>query len=372
MKKYIILLVFIYLFPINSFALVNTDLYTQQNISGTYIESGYADIMLQRNAKNVIMEVLYNQITNYIFENTDPVTANKLSIFMPNNIQECDDEYIDNMHKEVPLNYSDEVLYICREDVYTNNLAYLIKETSVISKGSYNILLENMFKHKTKDIVNMQDFSMDKLISILVSNNLMSFNGKLFFDSQTNIPFNNIKCENNHIPLNIINYKNQNIIDNVTINNKQYFLQGCLVKNKQNFFKYIMLYEKNNDNYVLFERIPLYNHYFQQEKRLLNDNVIYGLVNRNHLLFKELLAEDTFLSFDFIFTRNNIFLLSYILNNKSYSENLYFDNKLKLSTKDISLKLYKTLLYNHCKHNSEICNTNQIEKILTRSNTKAL
>ncbi len=375
MKKFTIMLfmlcILVY-FPVSSYAVSNTDMYTQQNISGTYITSGYADILLQKNAKNVLMEILYHQITDYIFENTDPVTANKLSVYMPNNLQECDDEYLSNITKEVDLNYADTVLNICREDVYTLNLEYLIKETAGISKGSYYILLENMFKNHTQEILNMKEFTMDKFINILAVNNLMSFNGRLFFDEQNNIPLENIKCENNHTPIDIINYKTNTPVDNITINNKNLFLKACLVQNRQNFFKYIMVYENINNNYSLYARIPVYNRFYKKDSQIKSHNAVFIDVNKYHLFVKEPLAAGSFLTFDYLFLNKDISLVSLLISKDNNSEVIYYDknNSHRITPQNISLKLYKTMMYDHCMSESSICSTNQIEYLLNISNTQ--
>ena len=71
MKKFI-LLIFVIYFPLNAFAVSNTDIYTQQNISGTFLESGYADIKLQKNAK-FRYRILDNE--NYEIDKFGGVTA---------------------------------------------------------------------------------------------------------------------------------------------------------------------------------------------------------------------------------------------------------------------------------------------------------
>ncbi len=373
MKKYFLVLLFLLYFPFSASALSNTDLYTQQHIADTYITSGYADILLQKNAKNVLMEVLYHQITDYIFENTDPVTANRLSIYMPNNLQECDDEYADNLYKEVDLNYADTVLNICREDVYTRNLEYLLKETAVVSKGSYYILLENIFKNHTKEILNIKEFTMDKFINILAVNNLMGMDGYLFFDKQKNTAFENIKCENNHAHIPVINQKTNKIMDNITINDKNLYIHACIVKNRQNFFKYILLYEKTGSSYTLYARLPLYNHFIKRDTFKREHEVLYADIKNNiHLILKEPVASKSYLTFDYLVLKKGIHLASYTLSSNKKTEVIYYDKNMqaKYTPENLSLKLYKKLLYDHCINNSSICNTDQIEYLLNMTNTQ--
>ena len=114
MKKLIVITILL-IIPYKVFAVSASDIFSQQNISGTYVESGYADIKLNKNAKNAVMDILYHQIINYIFDNMDSETAKYVSIYMPANLQECDDEYLSYIEQEISLNYSSDVLSICRE-----------------------------------------------------------------------------------------------------------------------------------------------------------------------------------------------------------------------------------------------------------------
>lgn len=192
MNKLLLIFIISILIPFYSFAVSNTDIYSQQHISGTFVESGYADTLLQKNARNTVIEIVSRNIINYILDNTDPNTAKILSINMPADIQVCDDEYNTNIDNEMSLDLADDILQTCRETRYAKNLSYIIKETAEISKGSYYILLENIFKNHTKEFLNMKEFNIDNFINKMAVYNLLSFNGKPFYNAQTDIKLENI------------------------------------------------------------------------------------------------------------------------------------------------------------------------------------
>ena len=98
MNKVIIILIITIFLPCLSYGVSSSDIYSQQKISGTVLESGYADILLQKNARNLVIDITARNIINYILDNTDPNTAKILSINMPENIQTCDDEYLININ----------------------------------------------------------------------------------------------------------------------------------------------------------------------------------------------------------------------------------------------------------------------------------
>ena len=155
MNKLLLILIISILNPFYSFAVSGTDIYSQQRISGTFVESGYADTLLQKNARNTVIDIVARNIINYILDNTDPNTAKILSINMPADIQVCDDEYNTNIDNEMSLDLADDILQTCRETLYTKNLSYIIKKTAEISRGSYYILLDNLSKHHSIEFLYM-------------------------------------------------------------------------------------------------------------------------------------------------------------------------------------------------------------------------
>lgn len=58
MNKFLVIFIISILVPSYSFAVSSTDIYSQQNISGTFVESGYADTLLQKNARNTVIEIV--------------------------------------------------------------------------------------------------------------------------------------------------------------------------------------------------------------------------------------------------------------------------------------------------------------------------
>lgn len=365
MKKLILIITVLFI-PYAVFAVSDTDLYNQQNISGTYVESGYADIKLNKNAKNTIMDILYHQIVDYIFENMDKETAKYLSIYMPANLQECDDEYLSSIEKEMSLNYASDVLSICREDVYNKNLEYILKNAAEVENGGYYVILESMFKDKTKEILNMKEFSMDKFINILAVNRLISFDGRLFLDSNNSEKVENIKCENNHEPIEILDTATQKPLNKIIINNRDFYVQGCLVKNKNNYFKYITMYEKTNDGYNMYMRIPLFKHKYKKNKQSLN-NMIFADINRLHFNIHEPVYDNVTLSFDYMVYRKGTYLQGMTLKSDGKSEVVYSDtseNKFVITENDISLILFENMIKNHCSKNSPACKILQLEEII--------
>lgn len=369
MKK-LILVFAVFLVPYVAFAVSSSDIYTQQNISGTYVESGYADIKLNKNAKNTIMDILYHQIVDYILENMNTETAKHVSIYMPASLQECDDEYSSYIEQEMSLNYSTDVLNICREDVYNKNLEYIFKETSKVEQGAYYIILESMFKESTQEILNMKEFSMDKFINILAVNRLLSFDGRLFLDSNNGIDIANIKCENNHIPVDILNPNTNKHMDNITINNRDFYIKGCLVKNKHNYFKYVTMYEKTDDGYNMYMRIPLFKHTYKRNKHSQN-NLIYADINKLHFNIYEQLLDNVTLSYDYMVYRKGTYLQGMTLKNNEASEIVYSDtskNKFVLTENNISLSLFQKMIENYCSQDSNICRRLQLEEIVNINN----
>ena len=262
MNKLLLIFIISILIPFYSFAVSNTDIYSQQHISGTFVESGYADTLLQKNARNTVIEIVSRNIINYILDNTDPNTAKILSINMPADIQVCDDEYNTNIDNEMSLDLADDILQTCRETRYAKNLSYIIKETAEISKGSYYILLENIFKNHTKEFLNMKEFNIDNFINKMAVYNLLSFNGKPFYNAQTDIKLENIKCENNHTKIDVIDENTKKPVSELNINGRDFYITACLNKNTNSYFKYLMLYLKNNDVYTLYERLPVFYNFY--------------------------------------------------------------------------------------------------------------
>lgn len=370
MKKFILFLFVLY-FPYYSFAVTGTDLYNQQVIHGTFIESGYADIMLNKNAKNTIMDILYHQIVNYFFDNMDSNTAKHLSIYMPASLQECDDEYLSNIEQEISLNYSSDVLSICREDVYSKNLEYLINETAVTNKDAYYILLENLFKEHAKEIMQMKDFNMDKFIDILAVNKLISFNGRLFIDNNIYNNTANIKCENNHQSINLLDVKTNAPLDNITINNREFFLKGCLVKNKHNYFKYVTMYEKTESGYNMYMRMPVYKNTYKKESPSHYINTLFIDVNRYHFNIYEPLSDNISLFYDYMVYRKGTYLQSFAVKNDDKFDVVFTDKtegKYTLTEQNISLNLFKNMMENYCKESNPICSLLQIEELISFSN----
>lgn len=366
MKKLIVITILL-IIPYKVFAVSAIDIFSQQNISGTYVESGYADIKLNKNAKNVVMDILYHQIINYIFDNMDSETAKYVSIYMPANLQECDDEYLSYIEQEISLNYSSDVLSICREDVYTKNLEYMFKETAEVEKGAYYIILENMFKNHTQEILQMKKFSMDKFINILAVNKLISFDGRLFIDDNMGLSVEEIQCENNHTPVTILNPVTKMQVDNITINKRDFFIKGCLVKNKHNYFKYVTMYEKTDAGYNMYMRMPLFTHTYKRNKPNQNSNILFADVNRLHFNIYEPLSDNMSLQYDYMVYRKGTYLQGLSIKHKDKTEIIYSDlseNKFVLTEQNISLKLFKDMVNNYCKNGSNICRILKMEEVI--------
>lgn len=354
--------------PSISFGVSITDICSQQKISGTVLESGYADILLQKNARNLIIDIASRNIINYILDNTDPNTAKILSINMPENIQTCDDEYLLNVSNEMSIDTADNILQTCRENVYSKNLAYIIKETKTISKGSYYILLENIFRNHTKEFTEFKNFNIDEFINKMALYNLLSFNGKPFYNAVTDIKLDNINCENNHTQLKVFDEKTNQEITDFNINGRDFHITACLNKNSNSYFKYILLFLKtNNDTYSLYERIPVFYNFYNSFNDKYDESSIIINAQNTRLTVKDKLNDNTSLIFDYMLFRKGTYLLNFALKYNDNVEYIFKDtseNKYMITPLNMSLKLYKDMVEKYCQDNANACKSMQIEKTL--------
>lgn len=370
MNKLSLIFIIFILFPFYSFAVSYTDIYSQQNISGTFVESGYADTLLQKNARNTVIDIVSRNIINYILDNTDTETAKILSINMPADIQVCDDEYNINIDNEMSLDLADNILNICRETRYAENLAYIIKETANISKGQYYILLENIFKNHTKEFLNMKDFNIDNFINKMAVYNLLSFNGKPnFFNSppHTDIKLEDIKCENNHTKINVVDENTKQPVSEFNINGRDFYITACLNKNTNSYFKYIMLYIKNNDVYTLYERLPIFYNFYSSFNQGYDKNQVLISFHNARLTVSDALNDKITLIYNYMLYRRGTYLLNFAIKHDNSTEYIFRDtseNKYIITPLNISLKLYKDMIEKYCHDNSDTCKSMQIEKIL--------
>ncbi len=374
MNKFISFIIFT-LFPFYSFAVSNTDIYSQQQISGTFIESGYADTFLQKNARNTVIDIVSRNIIDYILDNTDDNTAKTLSINMPADMQICDDEYNTNIDNEMNLYLADDILHTCMEALYSKNLSYIIKETATINKGSYYFLLENIFKNHTKEFLNIKDFNIDDFINKMAIYNLLSFDGRPFYNKQTNIKLEDIKCENNHIELAVLDDKTKlrRPISEFNINGSTFHIKACLNKNNNSYFKYILLYIKNNDTYTLYARLPVFYNLYTSFNKECNTEPIGIALNNTTLTIRDKLHYHTWLSYNYTFLKKNIYLTLFRLSSfppieddktDIYIEDIFVDKKYTITPLNMSLKLYQEMIKKYCKNNIEDCLNMQIEKII--------
>lgn len=367
MNKLSLIFIISILLPFYSFAVSNTDIYSQQHISGTFVESGYADTLLQKNARNTVIDIVSRNVINYILDNTDHDTAKILSINMPADIQICDDEYNTNIDNEMSLDLADNILNLCRETLYSENLAYIIKETANISKGQYYILLENIFKNHTKEFLNMKNFNIDNFINKMAVYNLISFNGKPFYNTQTDIKFEDIKCENNHTKINIIDENTKQPVSEFNINGRDFYITACLNKNTNSYFKYIMLYLKNNDVYTLYERLPVFYNFYSSFNKEYDKNQLLISSHNTRITVSDALNDNSSLVYNYILNRKGTYLLNFAVKYDNSTEYIFKDtseSKYIITPLNISLKLYKDILEKYCKNNSDVCKAMQIEKML--------
>ena len=368
MNKIIITLIFTIFLPYISYAVSSSDIYSQQKISDTVLESGYADILLQKNTRNLIIDITARNIINYILDNTDPNTAKILSINMPENIQACDDEYLTNTSNEMSIDTADNILYTCRENAYSKNLAYIIKETKTISKGSYNILLENIFKNHTKEFTEFKNFNIDEFINKMAIYNLLSFDGNPFYNIVTDIKVDNIKCENNHTQLKVIDEKTNQQITEFNINGRDFHITACLNKNSNSYFKYILLFLKtNNDTYSIYERIPVFYNFYNSFNDEYDESDIIINAQNTRLTVKDALNDNTSLIFNYMLYRKGTYLLNFAINHDNEIEYIFRDtseNKYIITPLNMSLKLYKDMVEKYCQDNTDACKAMQIEKTL--------
>lgn len=372
MNKLLYICIILVVYPFYSFAVSNTDIYSQQNISGTFVESGYADTLLQKNSRNTVIDIVSRNIINYILDNTDPDTAKILSINMPADIQICDDEYNTNINNEMSIDLADDILQTCRETLYAKNLKYIIKETAKVSKGSYYILLENIFKNHTKEFLNMQDFNIDDFINKMAVYNLLSFNGKPFYNTQTDIKLEDIKCENNHTKINIIDENTKQPVSEFNINGRDFYITACLNQNTNSYFKYIMLYLKNNDVYTLYERLPVFSNFYSSFNNEYDKNQISISYQNTRLTVNDAINDHTTLIYNYMLYRKGTYLLNFAIKHDNSTEYIFRDtseNKYIITPLNISLKLYKDMVEKYCINNSEACKAMQIEKMLPISSS---
>lgn len=367
MNRLLTVIIFLAFFPVCVFAVSNTDIYSQQHISGTFIESGYADTLLQKNARNALIDITARNIINYILDNTDPNTAKILSINMPADVQLCDDEYNMNIENDMNIDLADEILHACKETQYSRNLSYIIKATAKVSKGSYKILLENIFKEHTNEFLNMKKFNIDDFINKMAVYNLLSFDGKPFYSDVTDIKMEDIKCENNHTKIDVIDEKTKQPVSEFNINGRDFYITACLNKNTNSYFKYIMLFLKDNDVYTLYERLPVFLNQYSSFNQGYDKNSILINYHNTRLSITDALNENTSFVYDYMLYRKGTYLLNFAVKHDNSTEYIFRDNsedKYMITPLNISLKLYKDMFEKYCKDNNDTCKDMQIEKVL--------
>ncbi len=370
MRKVFILFLFFIVIPIYSFALSDSDIYSQETISGIFLESGYADTTLLKNARNVVIDILSRDIISYILNNTDEKIAKTLSTNLPENIQKCDDEYLVNMNSGMGIDNADNILFSCREEVYSKNLSYIIKETATIQDGKNYKLLKNIFKDYTEEFINIEPFNIDEFINKMAVYNLITLNGKPAYNSFSNMKEEKLKCENNHTQLKIIDEASEKEISDININGRDFKVVACLNRNTNSYFKYVLLYLKDNERYNLYERLPIFLNFYNSQNFGYEKEDIVVNVDQTLLTIKDKLDSETSLIFNYMMFRKGTYLSSFIINNKEGSHYVFRDtseDKYLVAPYNISLKLYKSMVDEYCKSNSKGCKSMEIDKVLSIS-----
>ena len=177
------------------------------------------------------------------------------------------------------------------------------------------------FKDHTKEFLNMKDFNMDYFINKMAVYNLLSFNGRPFYNTQTNIKLEDIKCENNHTKINVINEKTMQPVSEFNINGRDFYITACLNKNNNSYFKYFMLYIKNNDVYTLYERLPVFSNFFSPFNQEYNNNQLIINYHNTRLTISDKLNDHTALVYNYMLYRKGTYLLNFAIkydNNTEY------------------------------------------------------
>lgn len=356
------------LIPFYSFAISASDIYSQANISTHTLYAGYDDMYLEKFARDYVIELVASNIIDYLLDNTDEYTAKKLSINLPNNIELCQDEYNSNINNQVNLDTAIDILYQCKEESYTKNLAYIIPVAATINRGNYYKLLEDIFKSHTKEFVEITDFNIDDFINKMAVYNLLSFNGKPFYNLVTDIKEENIKCENNHNEIDIINANSMQKISNISINGRDFYIKACLNTNSNSYFKYIMVFLKNNDTYSLYERLPIFFKSYNQLGNNYDKEPITININGVKVTTTDKISDDISLIYDYMFYKKGIYLLDFNIMYDNHIINIFKDtteSKYTVTPANMSLILYKNMITTFCKNNS-ICEKLKIYNILPK------
>lgn len=366
MKKYLFIIMMLFTAPFYANALSCNDIYSQQVISGTYVDSGFKEMFLCENSKNLVIEILYDNITNYIFDNVDIDTAKNISRNLSYSIIQCDSQFEkDSDNSSIPFTDAVAKHTQCRHNIYSKNIITILKTTAEINNGQYKHLLKNMFKRQTDYILSLKDIDFDKFITLLAKNNLLSFNGKLFIGSAYSNNVENIVCENNHLNIDIIDLNTNEPVKTVIINQRNFAVNGCINANEKSFFKYISLWEKHRDRYILYERVPVYKFNIKNSYDTANmSNIYIKRVGGNFVLYDKV-SDKIKLSYTYKLTGRGAELTEFaILNNEKKYVIYNAGRKKGISSSDLSLSLFKNMVNNFCSNKNSGCNEINLIEIL--------
>lgn len=365
MKKYIFIIMMLFITPFYANALSCSDIYSQQVISGTFVDSGFKDMLLCENSKNVVIEVLYDNITNYIFDNVDDETAKNISQNLSYSIIDCDSDLEKDTEEDMPFAEAVEKHTQCRHNIYNKNLITIFKITSTTGNGQYKHLLKNMFRGQTDYILSLKDIDFDKFITLLAKNNLISFNGKLYIGSAYSNNVENILCENNHYNIDVVDLNTNDTVKTFTINKRGFAINGCINTNEKSFFKYITLWEKHRDRYFLYERIPVYKFNKKNSYDTSNMSSLYVKRTGGNFIIYDDVSDKVKLSYTYKLAGRGAELTEFaILNNDKKYIIYYAGKKRGIHSSDLSLILFKNMVKNFCDNKKSECSQINLIDIL--------
>lgn len=357
MKKYIAITIMLLTAPFYAYALSCTDIYSQQVISGTYVDAGFKEMSLYENSKNLVIEILYDNITNYIFDNVDVAAAKSISQELSYSIIKCDSDLEKDIENDMPFIKAVEKHTNCRQNVYKENLLTIFKITSTINNGQYKHLLKNMFRGQLDYILSLKEIDFDKFITLLMKNNLLSFSGKLFAGSAYTNNAENIACENNHFNIDIIDSKTGENIKTFSINKRNFAINGCINTNEKSFFKYITLWERHRDRYFLYERVPVYKFNIKNSYDTSNMSAIH-VERKNNYNFSvyDNVSNKIKLSYTYRLSGRGTELTEFAILNDNNKYVIYnAGRKRGINSSELSLNLFKNMVKNFCDNKESEC-----------------
>ena len=376
--KYIILLIFLIL-PSVSYGIQSVELFSQQRIGKTDFQLGFKDLNFYDNSRDYFLDILAEDIFEYIIENIDSETAELISRHLKRSVSDCEEDFEQEFYGGMKMLYATRNLKKCKDAIYSENFQIMMRQLHIAKKGMYKSLLKEMFSKDYYRYMTEESINMDEFVNQLAEENLVSFSGKLFHSSIINVPTDEIICENKHKDLDIINKADNKTFIKFHMHGKPYAVKGCLNVNNKNYFSYASLWKRgsSDDEFDLLARVPFFKYYFLDESKKRVPVNLKSTVKRNRIELIEMINPNFKSSLNYVYRINwndDVFLHEIYMDFDNKKFGIYKENIEKGKTfnaNKLSIDILEVMLNDFCKANYNICINAGLERKLY-PNTKLI